>query len=275
MKSPSSTQTAFGRAFRSVRDAHGLTGAEAGVLIFRSQSYISKLERGKILPNAEDLDKIIIRICESEREENLLRAAYEFVHVPSSLYSSIRLSGHVNKQKHIRDIEKSILRFREYQIGLIPGLIQTPAYTMRILNELNIPRATIEGVAEERFLRQRILSDQKRRFSFILIEQLLHMPKSFDDVAIDQLAFIKQLSLFENVRIGVIPLEEGIHPEALTGFIIYDERYVTCETVVSEQFFSNPREVSAYINTFDKLESIALFDKEARTRINKIIDSRS
>lgn len=271
-KSPSSARIAFGRAFRYIREERGMTGKEYGNLIFRSQSYISKLETGEILPDSKTLDEMILRIHASEREENLLRAAYEFVNTPSSLYASIRIAGHANKQKSIRDLESTISNFREYEIGLIPGLIQTSDYTARILDKLSIPPDVIRDVAEERFLRQRILSDQSRSFTFVLIEQLLHMSDEFDDVALEQLAYIKQLSLFSNIDIGIIPLEKGIHPEALTGFIIYDEKYVTCETVASEQFFSNPREIAVYASTFEKLASIALFGEEARELINGIID---
>jgi hypothetical protein len=65
--------------------------------------------------------------------------------------------------------------------------------------------------------------------------------------------------------------EKGCPPGALTSFVVYDEKKVTVETVVSEELYDDPKDVAVFNSVFSKVYKSAYFDDVAKEAIEKTI----
>ena len=255
------------KALRRLRKRAGLTGERLASSVGMSQSKISKIETGKLVPSSLDLERIL-RVVKATPEE--LAEISSLARVASTEYQNWRASlrrGLHHKQAELATLEATSSTFRYFLPAMITGLLQTPEYARASLASLpgDHTRALMR-----RFERQAILYDTGKQFTFLLTEQALRWPLCGAAAMSVQLERIAALSELPNVRIGVIPLDRVAIPEGpLSTFTVYDQVLATVETFTGALLIRSAQDVALYVDTFRVFEENALFGGEARNFVRQ------
>ncbi|WP_198658998.1 helix-turn-helix transcriptional regulator [Nocardiopsis sp. FIRDI 009] len=258
-------------ALRRVRKRAGFTGERLASRVGMSQSKISKIETGKTVPTAFDVERIL-RVLKATPEE--VEEISALARVANTQYQNWRSSlrrGLHHKQAELATLEATSTTFRYFLPAMITGLLQTPEYARASLASLpgDHTRALMK-----RFERQSVLYDTGKDFTFLLTEQALRWPLCPRSEMSVQLERIAALAELPNVRVGVLPLERGPVPEGpLSTFTVYDQSLATVETFTGALLIRSAQDVALYAETFRLFEEHALFGAEARDFIRRAAEA--
>ncbi|WP_285731796.1 helix-turn-helix transcriptional regulator [Nocardiopsis sp. ATB16-24] len=259
------------KALRRVRKRAGFTGERLASSVGMSQSKISKIETGKLVPSSVDVERIL-RVVQANPQE--IEEISALARVANTEYQNWRASlrrGLHHKQAELATLEATSSTFRYFLPAMITGLLQTPEYARASLASLpgDHTRALMK-----RFERQSILYDTSKEFTFLLTEQALRWPLCRSGEMSVQLERIAALSELPNVRIGVIPLDRTTVPEGpLSTFTVYDQALATVETFTGALLIRSAQDVALYVETFHLFEESALFGAQARDFVRQAAES--
>jgi transcriptional regulator with XRE-family HTH domain len=258
------------RHLRDLRKQAGLTGDRLSARCGISQSKISKIETGKVLPSLTDVERILGALDASgeviEKVISLARLANtEF----AGLRASLRRGLH-HRQSELSAIEANASHIRFFLPTMITGLLHTPEYAKASL--ATIPGDHSKAIAK-RLERQSILYDSTKRFTFILTELALRWPLCEPSVMAVQLGRIATLAALPNIQVGVIALGPKRLPEGpLNTFTVYDESLATAETFGGAVVMRDPRDVSYHLELFKTFEGYAMPKEESRAFLTALQD---
>lgn len=101
---------------------------------------------------------------------------------------------------------------RTYELSLVPGLFQTPAYARALLEAGQVVE-DVEAALDVRMARQQILDAKPRPLLWVLLaENVLDVPVGGPEVMKAQLARLLELSELPNVTVRIVPRSAGAHP---------------------------------------------------------------
>ncbi len=249
-------------ALREARKRAGLTGDRLAARYGISQSKISKLETGKVLPSATDVERILSALGVSgERQRELTALARlantEFQNVRASLRRGLH-----QKQRELEALEADAHHIRFFLPLMITGLLQTPEYARASL--ANFPGDHPHAIAK-RLDRQARLYDVTKPFTFVLTEAAVRWQLCEPPVMAVQMDRLASLSALPNIRLGVIPLDAYVPDGPLNTFTIYDERLVTAETFGGVIVMRDPRDVAYHLQLFAFFEQHAVYGDVMRS----------
>ncbi len=167
-------------------------------------------------------------------------------------------------------------RFRVYSSWLIPGLIQTRAYTTAVLRAIRERRGLVDDVeaaVASRMERQRVLHTGERRFAFLIEESVLRSGTGGSETMAEQLAHILAISSLANVSVGVVPMQPDRTRWPVESFWMFDMAEVNVELVSGFLTITQPGEIAMYAETFGELTEHALYGAAARELISSAADS--
>jgi transcriptional regulator with XRE-family HTH domain len=185
-------------------------------------------------------------------------------------------------------LEASASRLREYEPELIPGLLQTEAYTAEVfrLHNPEMPADKIEQGVAVRLERQAILTRTRPAppsLDVVINEAALRRPITDRAAMADQLNHINKMSDLPNISVRALPLNAGLHRAAMAGgmFIVLDfssngaNRSPEPSTVYSDGltgalYLDKPHEVAAYNKVWSSLVSVCLDQRQTRRLISAI-----
>ncbi|TCO55161.1 helix-turn-helix domain-containing protein [Actinocrispum wychmicini] len=160
--------------------------------------------------------------------------------------------------------EASAVRNRQFQLTMIPGILQTEQYARAIMRLYDDDDRIIDRGVALRLDRQRILEapDPPQMF-FVLDEAAIRRPVGGRDVMAGQLRKLKELADRPNVSIQVVPLAAGEYVGMKGSFTIFefagaDQDFVVFpEQTLGIVTAKTPEEISQYVATFFELEDVA------------------
>ena len=248
-------------ALRRLRTEAGLSGSRLAGRASMSQSKISKIENGKIVPSVIDVDRILkaLNVSGDEADEllGLVRLANTEFHDDRS---SLRRGLHF-RQDDLAALEESAEETRYFLPAMITGLLHTPDYATASLGSVHVDFSL---ALAKRLERQQILFDEKHRFRFLLTEAAVRWPLCTPPQMAAQVDRISDLSRLPNVSVGVLPLVKRVPETPLNTFTVYDTRLVTAETLGGLIVMRDPRDVAFHLDVFVRFASHALVEDEAR-----------
>jgi transcriptional regulator with XRE-family HTH domain len=248
-------------ALREARKRAGLTGDRLAARCDISQSKISKIETGKVLPSVTDVERILSALgTGGETAAGLLALARLANTEFQSTRAALRRGLH-QKQRELAALEEASSHIRFFLPLMITGLLQTPEYARASL--ANFPGDHPQAIAK-RLDRQARLYDGAKRFSFVLAEAALRWQLCEPQVMAVQMRRLVALSELPNVRLGVIPLNRYVPDGPLGTFTVYDERIATTETFSGVLLMRDPRDVRQYLELFAFYERYADSGGDAR-----------
>ncbi|NVK76068.1 helix-turn-helix domain-containing protein [Streptomyces morookaense] len=256
------------------RDA-GLTGRDLARLCGWHASKSSRIMNARTPPSADDI-RAWCRATGAEDQTADLVASLRTAEGMWIDWRRMERTGLKQAQEARLPLYERTRRFRSYSPGLVPGLIQTRAYTETVLRAVQRRRVTVDDVVEAvtaRMERQRVLHEGSRRFAFLMEETALRNSLGDDDMLTDQLGHLATVGSLPNVSLGIVPEQRHRSRMPVEGFWIYDAAQVNVELVSGYLTITQPSEVAMYADTFAELADMAVYGTQARALITAAMDA--
>ncbi|MQY07338.1 DUF5753 domain-containing protein [Actinomadura macrotermitis] len=229
------------------RRARNVSGSDLARLIDRDRSIVSRIESGHIplqLVHAETID----------REWGLDRLFTRLVKFAKERKGDEWQLGDLAEQ------EERATRIRTWEVGLVPGLLQTPAYARAVFS-VGLVR-DLEAEVEKRLARQAAVFEKDRppEFSVIInwvvLEQLVGSP----EIMREQLARLVEISELPHVNVRVVEKSAGVHVGYDGSLVILtvDARDIAyADATHGGELVTDPKEVEDFAIRYDRIGHIA------------------
>ncbi|MBI1759537.1 MAG: helix-turn-helix domain-containing protein [Actinobacteria bacterium] len=169
-------------------------------------------------------------------------------------------------------LEQAAVTVSEFNLGVIPGLLQTERYTRGLIDGMD-PQLLDEEVdqrVEVRLLRQRRLSSSDPPvLRAVLDESALWRVVGDADVMAEQLLALRESARSTTSDIRVLPFSAGAYPALNGQFIILEfKNQIIADTVYVESlsgnsFFKRSADLERYHKIFAEVQEIALSPDES------------
>jgi transcriptional regulator with XRE-family HTH domain len=261
----------LGARLRAVREAAGLSGSELAAALGAGwrQSKISKIETGRQLPTVEEITAWATATDIDPAPLAALRTK------ASAEYDAWKdriagVGGALALQDEITALAASCRFLGEYQSGLVPGRLQTPAYMreMALGNEFladnDITPDILSHVIAAKIRRQSILYEPGREIVHVVGEAALHtrIGKMTVRTLRGQLAHLAEMALLPGHTFGVVPFAVA-SPVGACCWSMYDRDLVIVETIAGDLQLTEPEAVARYSRWLDQLLDVALTGEQA------------
>lgn len=260
-------------ALLRLRRASGLSGERLARRCGMSQSKVSRIETGRLLPSVVDVEQMLTGLGVDQPIKHELLA---LARVANTEYHDVRLSvrrGLHHRQRELATLERTATDVRHFLPTLVTGLLQTPEYMRAAIAPPNEPAGGDVGKAVAAKLeRQAVLHQPGKRFSFLLTESALRWRLCPPPVMALQLDRLVSLSQLTAVRIGILPLDRTVPDGAYSTFVTYDRRLVTVELFTGQLVLRDPKDVDYYRTLFQFFAERAEWESAARAFIAEIAD---
>ena len=269
---------ALGARLGEIRKDAGLTGRALAELCGWHEAKVSRIEHARTAPSADDI-RLWCHRCGASAETDNLLASLRSVSDMFVEWRRMERTGLKRAQEAVLPLWERTRIFRAYSGWLIPGVVQTPAYTRAILRAIAIRRGLpddTDEAADVRADRLRLLREGDHRFFVVMEESLLRTVIGGVDVMAGQLGHLITVASLPSVSLGIIPM--GLERDVIwpvEDFWIFDERQVNVELVSGWLTLTQPREIAMYTKAFSDLSDLAVRGAKARALITKAIDALS
>ena len=259
-------------ALKQLRRAAGLSGDRLAARCAMSQSKISRIERGKVLPSIADVERIVNALAVPREVAAGLLSLARAANVDYVSYRAYASIGLWKVQADIKALTESADVVRQFLPAMPGGLVQTAEYARLALtpNVPSRPARDVEKAVQARLDRQRVLEDPTRRFILLMTEQAVRWRYGDDGVMARQVMHMIDVASRPNVEIAVLPLSAQVECGALNVFVIYDDRLVSIELFSGAVSLREPQDVQYHLELFDFFYGHALTGDEATAFLRNV-----
>lgn len=174
-------------------------------------------------------------------------------------------------------LESKAHRVTEFEIALVPGLLQTGHYARQIFATGACSRAELERRLSVRLGRQAVLSRPNRpEMRFLLDEFVLLRVVGDRTVMRDQLRNILKQAQRPNVRVRIIPAASGAHAGLDGSFAVYEfadlDTYVYLEDRKGGFFRTGSSGAGEYVDVRNELWSAALDEEQSQDLLRQVAE---
>jgi transcriptional regulator with XRE-family HTH domain len=260
-------------SLRELRRASGLSGERLATRCAMSQSKISRIESGKIVPTVVDVERILNALQVSPAVVAELLNAARAANVDYASWRSVARNGMWRKQAEYKALAESSSIVRQFLPAAVSGLIQVSEYARSTLTPTveGRPARDIERAVRVRMESQAALENENRQFIFLFTEQAVRWRIADSVVQIEQLGHLITVADRPNVDLAVLPAGTEVNVPPLNVFVIYDDRLVLAELFSGEVALRDPRDVAYHLNVFDYFLERALTGDRATTFLHGIM----
>lgn len=237
-----------------------------------SNPKLSKIENGHVAPTVADVERILTALEVSAEVKSEYMAVARAQATEATAWRLFRRMGYHRKQEQIRALENSMKLLRLFQPSLVPGLLQTPEYIRAVLGRKDLSEDQLSRTVGARIERQAVLYDASKTLRFIVTEPVLRWLILPPPMMAGQLDRIISVSRLPNVDVRVVLLGRPQKDVPGHSFVIRDDRVVTVETTHAELMVTDPRDVSLYVEKFDRFASTAVTGGDMRSMLSDIRD---
>lgn len=280
-RSPMVRRRLLAAELRLLRDGAGLTADQAGRALGWSKAKISRYELARSGLKPADVARLLdLYDVTGSRREQLLALAEEAAHTGWwEAFSDVLTESN----REFIGFEAGAASILDWQINVVPGLLQTEPYARQILSgyhevETRWPLA-VQRLIETRLLRQRLLTrDEPPDLVAILDESVLYRQRGGRSVMSAQLLHLLDLAELPNVTIRILPLNRD-HRLAVDSFTILQfgkaieatlPPVVSLEQLINEVYVEGDTETDRFRLAFDHLAEESLSPQESRELISTI-----
>lgn len=271
--SPTVRRRELATRLRELRVASGLTIEQVAEKLFCSPSKISRLETGRRGASKRDIrdlcDLYLVDAAERDYlavlvEEGARPGWWQPYDLPYATYVGL---------------ESAAITINDFEPGVFPGLLQTPAYA-RAIHEGALPLLSPEVIdqrIEVRRVRQQVLMrNEPPRLAAIIDEAVLHRGIGGPGAMAEQLAHVIEVSKRDNITVQVLPYTAGAHPALDSTFILLEfappvPGVVYVEGLVGQMYLERPVDFNRYSKIYGLLTGIAM---SPRLSIELMVDLR-
>jgi transcriptional regulator with XRE-family HTH domain len=258
---PTVLRIALGTQLRRLREASGLTTAQAADAIRATPSKISRLENGRSSARQRDIADLLTLygVTEQGEQEQMLvltrQAAIPGWWHPYNDVLPRWLELYIG-------LEEAASVIRSYEVQFVHGLLQTEDYARAVIGIAHVgePAEEIDRRVSLRMRRQRLLTRPGApQLWAVADEAALRRSPHGPEVMRRQLEHLLELTALPNVTVQVIPFHSGAHAAAGGPFTIlrFPELdlpdVVYLEQLNSALYLDQPDEVTGYLTVMSQL----------------------
>ena len=230
---------------------------------------ISRLENGRVRPDPDEIMRILGHFnVDAERWGMIMTVARE---AQENGWWEKHRDEMGPRQALYADLEAGAASIAEYQMTLLPGLLQIPRFTeaRAIADRAKAPtRFVIERSIDARAGRQRVLDRPGGPSYAVIIDELaIRRHAAPPDVVRSQLDHLIDVGHNrQKITIQVLPLSAPIEGHAVPRSAFFTYRYpdpgdpvvVAVDTITSDLVLTDPNEVGHYTTLYERLRAAAL-----------------
>ncbi|MEY9213655.1 helix-turn-helix domain-containing protein [Thermobifida halotolerans] len=272
--SPTARRRRLGVELRRLREKAGFTGEEAAARMSWSGSKLSRIERGQVSSNSDDIRDLLELYGVDDPG---IRQALVLLARESRRRGWWHVYGDVIPERFdvYLGLEPEACALRFYHGQLVPGLFQTREYAQALLEAHPAPVEPheISRRVELRMRRQEILArEDPPNVWMVLDEATVHRVVGDPTTMADQLRHLIRMSELPHITLQILPFGRGAHPGLDGAFDIlefsepevYAPRLVHLENLTSSLYIEKAKEVRTYTVAFEHLRTAALHPVETR-----------
>jgi hypothetical protein len=178
-------------------------------------------------------------------------------------------------------LEAAATSIKDFGLGLVPGLLQTPAYASAVLSAIYPPldADVIEQRLAGRLERQRLLTaEMPPDFHAIIDEAVLHRVAGDRGLMREQLLKLATVSQLPHVTVQVLLYDAGSLPVPNNKFIILAfaepiRGVVFIEGLTGDLYLDDPDDLANYARAFEAMSAIAATPAKSRETIMAMADA--
>jgi transcriptional regulator with XRE-family HTH domain len=261
---------------RRQRELAGVSGRELSRRISISQSKVSRIESGAVMPSLPEVAAWGAALGTSERTQAHLAFLTNMAFTEVEPWREV-LRGQGHAQDEIQRQEELARRVRTFQSAVVPGLLQTAEYARRVFATRRpaYGEEDLSAAIAARLNRQELMFEPGKQFDFLITEAALRWHPGPAGVLLAQWDRIASILTLENVSIGLIPYDQEAVTVLSHGFVMYDDHddhssFVTVEMVHATMTINDPNDVSIYEDRWSLLRQMAIFETEARNYLGML-----
>jgi transcriptional regulator with XRE-family HTH domain len=245
------------------------------------QSRVWKIENGELLPTEGDIKAWIEATGAGAAAGELLEMLAEAKAEQAFGTAFRRKGGAATLEERVRAAEEQAARIGEFEVAVIPGILQTADYARELLSVASGPRAwgsddaDVEDKISVRLRRQDILFGSSKRVQVVLSEAALRVLVTTPGTMAGQLDKLLAVSRLPAVELGVIGFGQRIPAYSIGGFRVYDDDLIVVESISGEDDITDPATVAVYLGAFDALREAAGTGAEAEALIRQALEDIS
>jgi transcriptional regulator with XRE-family HTH domain len=253
----------YGYELRRHREAAGLTQKQLGDIVNYTGSLVGLIETARRVPTPEF----------SERVDAALGTGGAL----SRLVQLVMRSQLPAWFQQVAELEVRATEVCTFQMGMVHGLLQTPAYARATLGALD--RANLDDRTAVRLARQRIFEKEEPPvFWMVISEAALYQQIGDPETMRGQLA--RLLTSEDDLRfnIQVLPFTSGAHAGLTGSFTLF--RFASDPTIVYTEGYgsahptANPDTVKDCSLRYDHLRAAALSIADSAELIRRVMEER-
>ena len=280
MPTPTVRRLQLGNELRHAREAAARTMDEAGVVIERTTSTISRLEHGQTGIRQRDLADLLRSYG---ADPALIEQLGELARNNSQRG---RWSGYRRAYpawfRMFVDMEEDATSLLHFQVEVVPGLLQTEDYVRTVLSTAlaNTADARVENAVQARLQRQAVLTKQDApRVGFVVSESALRRVVGGARIMREQLEHLAEVALLPNVQLQILPFDAPSFGALMFGFTLVripapgaagPLDFVYLEDYIDARYLDEKDDVEAYTGLWNRLQAAALGPVESRTIVLEV-----
>jgi len=264
----------LGNRMRALRHDAGLSAKDVAERLGWPASKLSKLEHGRQAASAQDIIGWAGAVGVPDGVRDELLADARSLRVEYDSWKRQLHRGFAAVQNASRPLESATTQLRAFEVGLVPGLLQSAEYAHNVFSNNARYRAgvtDIEAAVAARLRRQEVLYEPGKTFEFLVTESALSAVLCPLPVLRAQLKKLLVLGGLDTVELAVIPVEARLPKAAGHGFWIFDDSLVLVETLSAELSLRDADDVELYVRHFERLWEVAETGDGARAVISRVL----
>ncbi|MER7002190.1 Scr1 family TA system antitoxin-like transcriptional regulator [Dactylosporangium sp. NPDC000555] len=255
---------------REIRLGADLTGVRLAELAGWHRTKVSKIEHATTAPSADDIRTWCLHCNQPDLVPDLV-ATLHAVEGMFIEWRRLERTGLRAVQDTMTPLWERTRTFRIYSSFVVPGPLQTRAYTAAVLTALAARRRLpndVDAATQVREDRQRFIHEGAHRFAIVLEESVLRNAIGGVETMSGQLGQLLAVSSLPSVSLSIIPQRADRSAAwPIESFWIYDDRQVGVELVSGYLTITQPTEVGMYATVFAEQAAVAVRGAAARALI--------
>ncbi|MFI7449505.1 helix-turn-helix domain-containing protein [Nonomuraea sp. NPDC049714] len=264
---------------RMLRAQAGLSGKALADSQSWAQSKVSRIESGAQMPSPADIQAWAVACNVGGAELDELLRLGDTARGMREAFRSRMARGQEHVQADHNDLTARSHLIRYFETVWVPGFLQVPDYTRRVLTEMtslhDLQIDDVDAALATRMQRQQMLYDPSKQFEFLICEPVLRWLICPPAVMREQLDRLQSVIGLPRIRFGIVPMGVELTTTPQNSFQIYvgaDGPVVAVETFITETFVRGD-EAEAYERVMARLWEQAATGDQARRLIIAAIEA--
>lgn len=284
MPTPTVLQLQLGKELKRLREARGWTLAEAVEVLGNKDTKLSRLENGQSSVRTLDI-RVLYEALGATKEETAWA-----LETAKHCNQRGRWSGYRSIYgKFFRmavDLEEDASAINHYQSEMLPGLLQTEAYTRGMFSASGrqFTDEALKLALRARTERQQVLTKSDApQVGFVMSESAILRMVGDEAVMRDQLRHVAEVAELPNVHLQVLPFKARTYPPGclypFTMFRIPSPgksgplEYVYVEDYDDGRYRDDHESIATYSNLWQRFVGAALDPVQSRELLLRLADS--